>query len=43
MGAEAIYVAEVSDGYRTVRARGATSEVAIEKARKDWEASRHPK
>jgi hypothetical protein len=37
MGVEAVYVAEVTDGYRSVRARGPNEEATIEKAKRDWE------
>jgi hypothetical protein len=43
MGADAIYVAEISDGYRSLRARGPTRESSIEKATSEWKKSMRPK
>ena len=43
MGVESIYVTEITDGYRTVRARGSTEEASVEKAQTDWEKSSRPK
>jgi hypothetical protein len=43
MGTKEIYVAEVTDGYRSVRARGSSEEASIEKAKRDWEKSMLPR
>jgi hypothetical protein len=43
MGVETVYVTEITNGYRSVRARGPTEEASIEKAKRDWEKSMLPK
>jgi hypothetical protein len=43
MGVEAMYVSEITDGYRSVRARGSSEEASIEKAKRDWEKLMCPK
>ncbi len=38
LGLDRVYVTELTDGFRTVRARGPTKEAALAKARLDWNA-----
>jgi hypothetical protein len=39
MGIKTVYITEISDGYRSVRARGPTEWTSMQKAKRDWDKS----